>query len=342
MLTFDRKKYREIVADYFDADPAIFWRDFLLAYAVFIGSVVALFMLEPLWQRAAAFVVAAFMAYRCASYVHEIVHLPKSRFGAFIKGWNIMIGIPFLMPSVMYESHMDHHLPRKYATMEDPEYLPLAGSGAWPVIWFVLHHAVVTPFVLYIRMLVGLPVRLVSAKGADYLDRRFSSLVINWQYDRRNKTKKSLLMALEAYVLVSAIVGTVLVNQGFLNPLDIALMVSVIMLSLVFNAVRTLGAHRYENHDLQAVGAKEQLLDSLNYTGPAWIGAFMAPVGLRFHALHHLFPTIPYYQLEGAHNALMANLDADDAYRQTAFNSYLGQMFGLMRKSNTAVQQPAE
>jgi fatty acid desaturase len=41
------------------------------------------------------------------------------------------------------------------------------------------------------------------------------------------------------------------------------------------------------------------------------------PVGLRFHALHHLFPSLPYHNLAAAHARLMAALPADSPYRRT-------------------------
>ena len=37
----------------------------------------------------------------------------------------------------------------------------------------------------------------------------------------------------------------------------------------------------------------EQLLDSVNYPGRALLYVPIMPVGLRYHALHHLFPTMP-------------------------------------------------
>jgi fatty acid desaturase len=48
-----------------------------------------------------------------------------------------------------------------------------------------------------------------------------------------------------------------------------------------------------------------------------WTAELWAPVGLRYHALHHLFPSLPYHNLGKAHRRLMRELPADSPYRQT-------------------------
>jgi hypothetical protein len=40
------------------------------------------------------------------------------------------------------------------------------------------------------------------------------------------------------------------------------------------------------------------------------------PLSLRYHALHHLFPTLPYHNLHAAHTRLMAQLPPDSAYHR--------------------------
>jgi fatty acid desaturase len=61
----------------------------------------------------------------------------------------------------------------------------------------------------------------------------------------------------------------------------------------------------------------EQTLDSLNYPRRPWITELWGPVGLRYHALHHLFPSLPYHTLPEAHRRLIERLPADSPYRST-------------------------
>ena len=77
----------------------------------------------------------------------------------------------------------------------------------------------------------------------------------------------------------------------------------------------------------------EQLLDSVNYPRHPLLSALWAPVGLRFHALHHLFPSLPYHNLAKAHARLMAELPADSPYRLTESPSLLASLRQLWRTS---------
>jgi fatty acid desaturase len=61
-----------------------------------------------------------------------------------------------------------------------------------------------------------------------------------------------------------------------------------------------------------------------------------APLGMRFHALHHLFPTLPYHNMAAAHRRLAAVLPADHPYRQTESPSLLAAIGQLARASRAA------
>ncbi|HEX3726347.1 MAG TPA: fatty acid desaturase, partial [Pirellulales bacterium] len=117
---------------------------------------------------------------------------------------------------------------------------------------------------------------------------------------------------------------------GFLYtayPLSVAI--------LFLNAIRTLGAHRYTNTGGE-VTFVSQLLDSINYPHHPLITSLWAPVGLRFHALHHLFPSMPYHNLTEAHRRLMAELPADSPYRRTECSSLCRALVQLWHTSRTA------
>jgi fatty acid desaturase len=58
----------------------------------------------------------------------------------------------------------------------------------------------------------------------------------------------------------------------------------------------------------------DQYLDSVNVPPPAMLPELWAPVGLRYHALHHLLPSVPYHNLPAAHRRLLTELPANSSY----------------------------
>ena len=80
--------------------------------------------------------------------------------------------------------------------------------------------------------------------------------------------------------------------------------------------------------------ASQGFLDTVNGPPPAMLPFLWAPVGLRYHALHHLMPRLPYHNLGIAHRRLVEALPVDHAYRQVEQRelvSALARLVGRMR-----------
>jgi fatty acid desaturase len=84
---------------------------------------------------------------------------------------------------------------------------------------------------------------------------------------------------------------------------------------------------------------EEQLLDSINLEGIPIATELFFPLGLRFHALHHVFPTVPYHNLAAAHHRLMQGLPADSPYRRTVFPGYFAALRQLWRDARASRHQ---
>jgi fatty acid desaturase len=104
---------------------------------------------------------------------------------------------------------------------------------------------------------------------------------------------------------------------------------------LTLNALRTLGSHRWTS-DGRELNFVEQMIDSVNYPHAPWVSGLWAPVGLRFHALHHLFPSMPYHALGRAHRLLMKELPLDSPYRRTEAKSLSESLLGLWRRARAS------
>ncbi|NIO40667.1 MAG: hypothetical protein GTO41_11085, partial [Burkholderiales bacterium] len=89
----------------------------------------------PWLARLFAFVIAGFALFRLGSMYHEIVHFkPTKPLKRFALTWDILAGIPMLMPSFLYQNHLDHHRTSKYGTGVDGEYLPLGNARPYRIV----------------------------------------------------------------------------------------------------------------------------------------------------------------------------------------------------------------
>jgi fatty acid desaturase len=306
---------KELTSDIAEARPAIYWPDMLgsalLGYAALAGAIL---FGNPLLAIASG-VVAALALYRALLFIHELTHIHRTALPGFRLAWNLLVGIPMLMPSFMYENvHTLHHARVRYGTVEDPEYLPLALMKPWTLPAFV-GIALLAPIGLIIRYGLLTPLGLVIPAVRRISWERYSALSINPAFRRRPPegefARQVFWQELGACAWALALVASVFV-LGW-KPLLVAL--AVFSLAGLLNQLRTLVAHLWEN-DGEAMTVTGQYLDSVNVPPPSPLAALWAPVGLRYHALHHLMPSMPYHSLGEAHKRLRAHLGPDSTFER--------------------------
>jgi len=67
----------------------------------------------------------------------------------------------------------------------------------------------------------------------------------------------------------------------------------------------------------------------------------IAPVGLRYHALHHWIPSLPYHNLGRAHRLLIAELTPDAPYGKTIERGFTPVLRDLLQRSRSSSSSSA-
>lgn len=344
--SFSFVQARSLVSDLHKPNPWIYWTDFL---ASIIGGHLAFHALYffPKWLADSAWLwpamvfayIACVVLYlRAVMFIHELVHLPAKGFRGFRFVWNALCGIFLLAPSFLYYPHVDHHRRQHYGTEHDGEYLSLSHHGPWLIVGFILQ-ALIIPFLGVARFLIISPICWLFPKARVFFHRHASTMVVDPFYERSDMSPRIYRIILLQEALCFAWCVWFLIRGGimrdeWIDPIwGIAYCVAVGLLLL--NEVRTLGAHRWTG-DGEPMTFEDQLLDTVNYPHAPWISELWGPVGTRYHAIHHLFPSMPYHNLGKAHRRLMDGLPADSPYRHTVAPSLTSEIVALWNRSRAA------
>ena len=304
---------RDLVRDLGEARGAIYWPDMLLSAGLGYAALAGAILVDSVPIAVALGIVSALALYRALLFIHELTHIHRDALPGFRLVWNLLVGIPLLLPSFMYEGvHTLHHKRTQYGTPEDPEYLPLALMTPWSLPVFVLI-ALLAPVGLLLRFAVLVPLGVVLPPLRKAVWERASALMINPDFRRKPPEGE-----LRARVVWQEAGGFLWAWAVLLSPLLIGwrpllIALAVVSLTAVLNQLRTLVAHLWENGGA-AMTVTAQFLDSVNVPPPGLAAELWAPVGLRYHALHHLMPSMPYHDLPEAHRRLSRELGSGSTY----------------------------
>jgi fatty acid desaturase len=326
----------KLVKDLLTPRPLIYWSDLAVTAGVGWLAFAACAVLPLSWAMVGCGIVATLALYRASLFIHELAHLRPGEMPWFNTAWNLLVGYPLLLPSILYEGiHGDHHRSSTFGTPRDPEYLPLKGKRCAILVSCLFSLA--PPCLLGLRFLVAGPLALVCPPLQRFLEARGSALSMNPSY-RRSVERVEHRRLVSAQLGIVCLWGTVVLAVGLhVLPCTIfAVWYGVFTGICVVNQMRGLGVHRYQSEGA-AVDHTGQLLDSIDTPGGPWTELW-APVGMRYHALHHLLPALPYHNLSAAYRRLRQALPADSIYHDSTSPS-LWQSLRSLWLGDTAVTQ---
>ncbi len=340
---FDVADARRIVSAEFVRRPWVYWTDMLVSVSIGYACAGAYFSLPMTsWLKWAAFLVAGLALFRVGSFIHEIAHMGRGVMTSFKVAWNICCGIPMLMPSYLYDCHKDHHAIPSYGTSRDGEYLPIGVPPAFRIFYY-LAEILVIPLLALFRFLVLTPISFLHPKLRDWVLIRCSSYVMNPWYRRELPTHQQrpiwALLDIACFLRALPLVGQVLLGfQPWTHWVNLYLLACFV---IGLNWTRNLVAHTYSNEG-ESMSHTGQLADSINIRGVPILTELLFPLGLRYHALHHLFAGMPYHSLGKAHRKLLAELPPDSIYRQSERPGFLAAAGELWRNATRKAPRPVE
>lgn len=325
---------RDLVLDLHLPRPLVFWLDLTCSAALGWSALVAAIVVG--WSKppiaVISTVIAALALYRGLSFIHELTHLRPRALPGFETAWNLLFGVPFLLPSFTYIGvHQGHHGISTYGTRDDPEYLPFAKSRAL-ILSFAVQSSIALPLLLIARFLCLAPVGLLWPRFHRWLEANASSFSMNQHYRRvvsaavASKIRRWEAATLGAWAMVGAAIW------WHLLPLRaLALWTIAFVIISFLNTLRVLGAHEYDSGG-RPTDRLGQLRDSIDTPGGSWT-ALWAPVGLRYHALHHYFPGIPYHNLGVAYRRIVGAVPVAESYRESTSESLWRSLRELYHKA---------
>ncbi|MDR3501698.1 MAG: fatty acid desaturase [Legionella sp.] len=253
--------------------------------------------------------------YRGLSFVHEVTH-----HAPHIKGyrvaWNLLFGMAFLYPSYVYENHLLHHRMDHYGSSKDAEYF-IINKKLSGLFRFLFWGQFVMPAKLIIRSLI-FPLVFISEKFSNFYEMHLCGFYLNPEYEKKplskrikkNLYKEDLRCTLFAYMILGLIFAHQLPAYIILYWYSAAFILSFI------NSIRVVVCTHNYNY-LSPRDRAEQIIDTFTLDKGLILPGLIAPIGLRYHALHHLFPGIPYHSLGKAHRMVCEAFPNNTAYKDT-------------------------
>jgi fatty acid desaturase len=337
------KPLAPLVKDLHRPSPLIYWSDLfgclaLAALGLYLSTPFPDTVLQGSIPANAGIVIAGLALYRASYFNHELSHQARQLPG-FEIGWNVCIGIPLLIPSFLYYDHLNHHSVRGFGTESDIEYFAPKQRG-WRGAVTLVAVCAILPFLYIARFSVLPPLAWLSPKIRAWVDTRASGLGVLGLSRRPPPTadERFSWRVQEAACFVYLGVMGLLLLTGVTTISSLMQFYAIMSVLLLFHALRIMVGHRYESNG-EPQDRIEQVLDSFNFPKYSFVTAILAPLGFHLHALHHLFPKVPYHNMPEAHRRIAAALPKDSFYHQVESDNYFREVVRFMMRRDEAAPQ---
>jgi fatty acid desaturase len=230
-----------------------------------------------------------------------------------------------LAPHFLYRAvHLTHHS-TGYASPRDGEYIGFGRSRSLIAGHFFYNFVI--PFLSAARFTIIAPLSVLHPRLRAFVVRKMSFMGLRFSLDRAGPTSRRETLewwlgegAATAFcwsLVVAAAIGSArsavatLVIEWYL----------VMVVVLAMNSARSLGATHGYTREGEPLGFESQILDSISIESTSILTRILCPVGTQYHALHHVFPKIPYHSLAEAYVRLRSEFPNETLLTETARRS---------------------
>lgn len=322
--------FRTLLEGRLQRHPTVYFVDLLLSGTVGWGAFALSCRTENLVGKIPLLILAACGFFRAASFTHELAHMTpahlQGEFRVFYAFWHAFVGVPTFLPHFFYRDvHTLHHGQRTYGSERDGEYLPLMHLSpvgwAKPLLETFLH-----PLLGLFRFTVLSALGVCFRKFRKTLYAKYSVFALRFPFERpeplsRFSQKDARVWEPACSLFAWSVVLLVAAWPRTFLPIVAHYYVLLVVTALLDVTRSLVGTHRYQFRGEEALDREAIFMDSLNTPSGSLLVLALFPVGLRFHALHHLFPTLPYHALGKAHAALCADARYGKLYGQATVRS---------------------
>lgn len=266
-------------------------RDIFFQYFAIISSISLAIYFNNIWLTIITVIFVGARYYALGMMLHEGLHYRLSnnrKRNEFIMKYFLAIPL-FINPKVFRHNHLNHH--QHLHTHDDPEF-SRKGNKIWefpmkPVKLFFL--------LLYDITGLSLPFMIFSHKG----------YVVTKETNQKKKKDFSRM-------IIYGIIFSLLTYFGLWKYAFLFWILPLLTWGNFLIRLRRISEHC-------GIMVNEELISRSRTTiANMWERIFIAPCNINFHNEHHLYPSVPYYNLPKLHEVLMSN----ESYRNKIHITY--------------------